>query len=213
MDGRGQQTRCLVPAGLCIQRRTAPKHPSQFDPTNSYSASGWIIAAGYNSFRSGGDYYNPGKEPMCLSGSGWYTFKQVFKDVGGQLVVDYFILDSSGVPAQCTDYLGVPGPCQWTRTPGHAIADVGCPRYGWLANEEINDLPIDNTKLFANGCGIASEGRITPTNTSCQMYADGTASTLEELTYTMLRKDPESTTYTFSTNGFNSAAIDMIKRP
>lgn len=289
---------------------TAPKHFSQFDPENSYCASGWIIAAGYNSFRSGGDYYNPGKEPMCLSGSGWYTFKQVFKDVGGQLVVDYFILDSNGVPTQCTNYLGIPSPCQWTRTPGHAIADVGCPRYGWLANEEVNDLPIDNTKLFANGCGIASEGRITPTNTSCQMYADGTAGTLEELTYTLLRKDPaklnavspgvffyytkvkgdtgdavhitqlhtgiapdiailkndvklysstcsqlkwesltvnpdgtatgtlsedgsfivgvkynpsslkgkpvpdpEATTYTFSTNGFNSAAIDLVKRP
>lgn len=174
---------------------TAPKHASQFDPSNPYCASGWIITAGYNSFRSGGDYYNPAKEPMCLSGSGWYTFKQVFKDVGGQLVVDYFVLDSNGDPAQCTDPIApyTSTTCQWTLTPGQSISQVGCPRYGWLANEEINDLPIDNTALFIRGCGMMEEGelqgQITPTNTTCQMYADGTAATLGQLAYTTMKKE------------------------
>ena len=59
-------------------------------------------------------------------------------------------------------------------------------RYGWLANEEINDLPIDNTVFTTDGdCG-QPQGRaqITPTTTTCQQFASGSATTLQDLTYT-----------------------------
>ncbi len=151
--------------------------------------TGWIITAGYNSDRSGGDTYNPGFEPKCLATSGWYTFKQVFKNDGtGNLEVDFFILDSSGNVVACTDRYGNASTCSWVRKPGHATSEVGCPRYGWLANEEINYLPIDNTKLFIDGCGLSPLPRpaqITPTDITCQQYAGNNAPTLDLLQYTL----------------------------
>lgn len=156
--------------------------------------SGWIITAGYNSYRSGGDTYNPGFEPKCLSDSGWYTFQQVYKDDGtGKLEVDFSILDQSGNVVACKDLnTGTASTCSWVRYPVNpatkttwATSDVGCPRYGWFANEEINDLPIDNTVLIVDGCGLASKGQIAPTGTTCQQYAAGTAATLDLLAYTL----------------------------
>jgi len=162
--------------------------------------TGWIITAGYNSFRSGGDTYNPGFEPRCLSTSGWYTFKQVYKDDGsGNLEVDFSILDSSGIVVACKDLnTGDPSTCSWVRHPVDpdntlppntplAISKVGCPRFGWLANEEINDLPLDNTRLSIVGCGSGTGfkgGQIAPTGTTCQQYLDGSAATLNDLLYT-----------------------------
>ena len=168
--------------------------------------AGWIVTAGYNSFRSGGDTYNTGTDasgagynPKCLSTSGWYTFKQVFKDDGtGHLEVDFYILDPSGNVVNgnaCADQNGNASTCSWIKHPVYpgtttpiAISDVGCPRYGWLANEEINDLPLDNTKLFIEGCGLSSlpgPGQITPTDTTCLQYSGGTAGTLDLLQYTV----------------------------
>ena len=117
---------------------------------------GWIIAASTNSFRSGANPYNLDKDPKCLSGSGWYTFQHVLMDDGtGNLEVDFSILDQSGNVVACTDETGSQSTCSWVLKPGHAIEEVGCPKYGWLSNEEINDLPIDNTVLIIDGCGIA----------------------------------------------------------
>jgi hypothetical protein len=115
-------------------------------------STGWIIAASTNSFRPGASPYNLGRDPKCLSGSGWYTFRDVLKDDGsGNLEVDLSILDANGNVVSCTDQTGAASTCNWTLSPGHAITDVGCTEYGWLANEEINDLPIDNSQM--DGCG------------------------------------------------------------
>ncbi len=159
------------------------------DPTGVFPSaacpSGYIINAQYNSFRSGGNPYQ-GYEAKCLATSGWYTFKQVFSNDNGFLHVDWSILPSGGnTPATCKDTTGTDVPCTWGRTQTFdPIDEIGCPRYGWLANEEINDLPIDNTKLDIVGCGLVSQGQITPTGTTCQQYANGEATTLDLLLYT-----------------------------
>lgn len=151
---------------------------------------GYIINAQYNSFRSGGQPY-AGFEPKCITTSGWYTFKEVFTNVSNALQVDWSILPSGGTtPATCKDTTGADTPCTWSRSrpADDPIDQIGCPRYGWLANEEINDLPLDNTALFINGCGLAPLPRpaqITPTNTTCQQFAAGTSATLGSLAYTV----------------------------
>jgi hypothetical protein len=80
-------------------------------------------------------------------------------------------------------------PCTWSRSVNDdPIESIGCPRYGWLANEEINDLAIDNTKFTTVGgdCGQPTErSQITPTGTTCQQFASGTATTLPALQYNL----------------------------
>jgi hypothetical protein len=161
------------------------------DPSGSFPSSacpnGYIINAQYNSFRSGGNPYQ-GFETKCLATSGWYTFQEVFTSVGGFLQVDWSILNSGGTtPATCQDTTGAHTPCTWSRTlSADPISQIGCPSYGWLANEEINDLAIDNTKFTTIGgdCGQPTErSQITPTGTTCQQFASGTATTLATLQY------------------------------
>jgi len=151
---------------------------------------GYIINAQYNSFRSGGQPY-AGFEPKCITTSGWYTFKEVFtQNTSNQLQVDWSILNSrTGTVANCVDTTGTTILCTWSRTLGDqdAISEIGCPRYGWLANEEINDLAIDNTvfNVAPGACGTAAaRAQITPTSTTCQQFTSGTASALSQMTYT-----------------------------
>ena len=113
-----------------------PGLPSPCDPNG-----GWVVVASTNLDRSGTDIYDPAHDPFCIANSGWYTLKHTFKDVGGslQVLMEIFPL-GSGVPLH-----------SWTITPGHLITEVGCNRYGWFANQEIWDLPIDNSIMV--GCG------------------------------------------------------------
>jgi hypothetical protein len=127
---------------------TGPNNSSNFA-----CSRGWVIAASTNAFRSGADPYNLGKDPKCLSGSDWYTFRERFRDNGGTLAVDMDLLKPNGDVASCTDQNGLGVDCSWTLS-GPPIAGVGCTEYGWFANEEINDLPIDNTQM--DGCGKTS---------------------------------------------------------
>ncbi len=169
-----------------FQVGTAPDPTGTFD--SGVCQSGYIINAQYNSFRSGGEPYQ-GFETKCLAASGWYTFKQVFSNDNGFLHVDWSILPSgSTVPATCQDTSGADTPCTWGRTGTFdPITSVGCPSYGWFANEEINDLPIDNTVLSIVGCGSGTGfkgGQIAPTQTTCPQYLNDTAATLNDLLYT-----------------------------
>jgi hypothetical protein len=156
---------------------------------------GYSVNAQYNSFRSGGNPYQ-GFNTKCIPTSGWYTFKQVFtKNASGNLQVDWSIADqATGNTKVCRDPAGDPNTpidCTWSASRSDDSIDngqIGCPSYGWLANEEINDLAIDNTKFetFGGDCGQPTEhAQITPTNTTCQQFRDGQASTLEALQYTL----------------------------
>jgi hypothetical protein len=125
--------------------------PAQPTPCAS---GGFVVTARTNVFRSGANIYDPNGDPFCIANSGWYTLKHTFMDVGGFLHVLMEILPSgSNTPLH-----------SWTIVPGHAIADVGCNRYGWFAEQEIWDLPIDNSVMM--GCGAPLPTTTTTTTTS-----------------------------------------------
>jgi hypothetical protein len=83
---------------------------------------------------------NACRPPTVISTSGWYTLQHVFYDNAGTLSVDFNILDSDGGLVS-------------TRTinTANAIGTVGGDRYGWFANEEVDDLAIDNAELRSEG--------------------------------------------------------------
>ena len=152
--------------------------------------SGYIISTGYNSYRSGvNPYLDSVGNTLCLPAGGWYTFRQVYSQTAATpagLHVDWSIRNPGGTVAQCQNPSGNMVDCAWSQDTGDLISNVGCPRYGWLADEEINDLAIDNTHFASTGgdCNqVQATAQITPTSTTCQQYAAGTAATLGELTY------------------------------
>jgi hypothetical protein len=121
--------------------------PGQLNPCTS---DGFVVAASTNAFRSNAYPQNPGKDPFCVDTSGWYTFKHRFTDVAGLLVVVMELLpQGSAVPLHT-----------WTLPTNFATSDLGCNLYGWFAEQEIQDLAIDNSQM--TGCGVAP----TPTETS-----------------------------------------------
>jgi hypothetical protein len=111
---------------------------------------GFVIGSSPNAFRSNTFPSNPCpnpsappnycRTPVVITTSGWYTFRHTFRDDGsGNLAVDLTILDS-----------GANVVANWTIYQGFALSGVGGPAYGWFANEEISDLPIDNSALGLN---------------------------------------------------------------
>jgi hypothetical protein len=105
---------------------------------------------------AGGDAFGNGcRTPVLITTSGWYTFQHTFTDVGGFLDVNFKVLDSSGAT--------VPG-ADWTIFTDNSFSvapGVGGHRYGWFANQEFQDLPIDNSSLLSrssfDGCAITSD--------------------------------------------------------
>jgi hypothetical protein len=116
--------------------------------TASTDAAGFFINASTNAFRSSSapedtcpapsDSPNACRSPVEITVSGWYTFRHTFRDIGGFLAVELTILDANGNV--------VPG-ADWIIYSGDAISSVGGHRYGWFANQEIQDLAIDNALL------------------------------------------------------------------
>lgn len=103
----------------------------------------WVIGASTNSGRantfpsnlcpSPSTPPNVCRAPATITTSGWYTLKHVFTDQAGMLRVDMSILDAGGATVAA-----------WTVYSGDSMAVVGGDRYGWFANQEVNDLAIDN---------------------------------------------------------------------
>ncbi|MDI1462140.1 hypothetical protein QEZ54_14295 [Catellatospora sp. KI3] len=115
-------------------------------------AGGFWIAASTNATRSGAEPYNPGNDPKCVATSGWYTFKHTFRNAAGSLAVDFDLLNvPGGGAATCVNAAGAAVPCHWTISGTDLISAVGCNRYGWFVNQEIDDLAIDNSSM--EGCG------------------------------------------------------------
>ncbi|HEX6586989.1 MAG TPA: hypothetical protein VF052_09570 [Solirubrobacterales bacterium] len=113
-------------------------------------------------------------DPQCIPNSGWYTFKHTFSEEAGYLkVVMEIIPVGSTTPT-----------ASWTITGIDEISTVGCERYGWFTNQEIYGLPIDNASMTGCGTPPLPDGKISPTGTTCQQYADGTAPVLGQLLYT-----------------------------
>jgi hypothetical protein len=80
---------------------------------------------------------NPGRDPIAITTTGWYTLQHRFYDSGGGiLAVDLSILDSTGNVINT-----------WTLSdPTDVIGDtVGGNRYGWFATNGFPFLAIDNS--------------------------------------------------------------------
>ena len=86
---------------------------------------------------------NPGRDPIAIDTTGWYTFQHRFYNDGGVLAVDLSIFDSSSSLIH-----------MWTLSASDAIADVGGNRYGWFANNEFGLLAIDNTSLSTSAVPV-----------------------------------------------------------
>jgi hypothetical protein len=107
---------------------------------------------------------NPGRSPIFVSTTGWYTFQHSFADVGGVLVVTMRVLNSSGTVlgtwtlSDPTDLIGI---------------TVGGNRYGWLVTNAFASLALDN---------VTRSGAVAKTKDDCKnggwqsvFRADGSA--------------------------------------
>jgi hypothetical protein len=134
-----------------INNNTTGTHLSDFAFNVGTTATGFIIGSSTNAFRSNTFPSNPCpspatapnacRTPVSVTTSGWYTFRHVFRDNGGNLAVDMSIINGTNAVV-----------ASWTI---HSVAmtGVGGDRYGWFANQEIFDLPIDDARLvYTSAC-------------------------------------------------------------
>ncbi|MGD9495742.1 MAG: PEP-CTERM sorting domain-containing protein [Armatimonadota bacterium] len=100
-------------------------------------APAFVISASNNAGRANSYPKNPGRDPVTISNSGWYTFRHSFYDSGsGVLAVDMSIWDAGGNNIKT-----------WTLSDPTDIigSTVGGNRYGWFASNEFPYLAIDNS--------------------------------------------------------------------
>lgn len=101
----------------------------------------FVVSASNNATRSGAFPKNPGRNPLSIVTSGWYTFEHEFKNIGGGvLAADLRVSTLSGSPLRT-----------WTLSdPADIIGStVGGHRYGWLVIQEFPFLAIDNVSLLS----------------------------------------------------------------
>ena len=120
-----------------------------YDDANGPGAGGnrFVFSASNN---APGWPKNPGRDPIAITATGWYTLQHYFYDSGaGVLAVDLSILDSSGNPIHT-----------WTLSdPSDIIGStVGGNRYGWFATNGFPYLAVDNSvmKELSSPTGKAS---------------------------------------------------------
>jgi hypothetical protein len=117
---------------------TSGMHRRDFVFNVGTEPTGFVISGSNNTTRCGAFPANPGRTPVHIAVSGWYTFEHTFTGVaGGPLTVVMRLINKmSGLPVGVwvltdpTDIIGV---------------TVGGNRYGWFAQNEIHDLAIDNS--------------------------------------------------------------------
>jgi hypothetical protein len=143
---------------------------------------GFVISASNNSTRCGAFPGNPGRGPIQISASGWYTFKHTFTGAAGGPLMALLTVS----PAGSNTPLGT-----WVLSDSSDIigATVGGNRYGWFVQNEIDELAIDNSErtgfVSTPGCEIkiSDGGYITAQNGdrgsfggNAKVSASGTAS-------------------------------------
>jgi hypothetical protein len=140
------------------------------------TCEGWTVNAQTNVNRNNAFPDDASKDPKCITGTGWYTFKHSFSENAAhnlEVLMEIIPVGSNTATAS------------WT-IEADPISIVGCNRYGWFSNQEIFGLPIDNPSM-TGGCAEAPHiGVIAPTATTCLMYRDNGVLTpdLEQLLYT-----------------------------
>jgi hypothetical protein len=83
---------------------------------------------------------NPGRDPLTIDESGWYTFRSTFENDGsGVLQVTMEVLDSDGNSL-----------ASWVLSdPSDTIGTaVGGNRYGWFVTNDFDGLAIDNAEKY-----------------------------------------------------------------
>jgi hypothetical protein len=144
---------------------TSGQHRRDFMFNAGTDPLGFVISASNNGTRCDSFPANPGRMPVHITMSGWYTFEHTFTGVpGGPLTVILRIYDeATNTP--------VPGAMWVLSTPTDIIGvTVGGNRYGWFVQNEIDDLAIDNSErtgvLSTPGCElkISDGGWITALN-------------------------------------------------
>ena len=147
---------------------------------------GFVITASNNATRCGADPANPGRTPVHVVTSGWYTFKHTFTGVdGGPLVVNLQLINKTTNAvigtwnlSDATDIIGT---------------TVGGNRYGWFVQNEFDGLPIDNSfrtgatstplcaiKITNGGWFTANNGDTASFGGNASVTSDGVASGHEE---------------------------------
>jgi hypothetical protein len=110
-----------------------------YNDTDASPGSGtnrFIFSASNNCGRSGAFPKNPGRSPIAIATTGWYTFEHHFYDNGGGiLAVDLRILNSTGAIIQT-----------WTLSDASDVVGVTAEGngYGWFCNNEFSFLAIDD---------------------------------------------------------------------
>jgi hypothetical protein len=96
----------------------------------------FVISASNNSQPGSAFAKNPGRDPIAISTTGWYTFEHHFYDDGGVLAVDLSIFDSSDNLVH-----------SWTLSdPTDLIGGVGGNRYGLFTDRDFS-VAFDNSTL------------------------------------------------------------------
>jgi hypothetical protein len=101
----------------------------------------FVISASNNAGRSNAFPKNPGRNPISITATGWYTFEHRFYNVGlGVLAVDLRITTLGGAPLHT-----------WTMSDATDVigSTVGGHRYGWFVIQEFPVLAIDNVNLLS----------------------------------------------------------------
>ena len=107
------------------------------DGSPGSGTSRFVISASNNSQPGSAFAKNPGKSPIAISTSGWYTFEHRFYDNAGVLAVEMSIKDASNSLIN-----------SWTLSnPADLIAGTGGNRYGWFDYNQFSTLAFDNASL------------------------------------------------------------------
>ena len=106
---------------------------------------GFVMSASNNAGRSGANPANPGRSPITITESGWYTFKHDFQDNGSDVLTVEMTVSKLGSPTPSGT---------WTLSdPSDLIgATVGGNRYGFLAS---NELPLALDNITRSGIVVA----------------------------------------------------------
>jgi hypothetical protein len=108
------------------------------DGSPGSGTSRFVISASNNSQPGSAYAKNPGRDPIAISTSGWYTFEHHFYDKAGVLAVDLSIYDASSVLVH-----------SWTLSdPSDLISVIGGNRYGWFDYNQFSTLAFDNAMRF-----------------------------------------------------------------
>lgn len=118
---------------------TSGNHRRDFVFNAGTESTGFVISGSNNGTRCGAFPSNPGRTPIHIMVSGWYTFEHEFLGVaGGPLTVTMRVINK-----MTNATLGT-----WLLTDASDIigVTVGGNRYGWFVQNEIDQLAIDNSE-------------------------------------------------------------------